>query len=181
MGISRKQLGAANKARKDDLNNRKLAEENFKELGAELGVDLEKLANENGVELSKLSMASKEDRDSLLAEVARGNEVNKEYYKKMEENGDETIRKEDERHQENLTRKDTEQMSMRERMGEMFSKFKDQVGAAKGIGGKASAIMKSGGEMVKNMFGEMFGSLAATFVLGPVKKLVSKLSSFMAR
>lgn len=177
LGISRKQLGAANKARKDDLNNRKLAEENFKELGAELGVDLEKLANENGVELSKLSMASKEDRKSLLAELARGNEVNKEYYKKMEEDGDEAMRKEDERHQENLTREDTEQMSMRERMGEMFSKFKDQVGAAKGIGGKASAIMKSGGEMVKNMFGEMFGSLAATFVLGPVKKLVSKLAA----
>ncbi len=61
--------------------------------------------------------------------------------------------------------RDQQQMSMRERMSELFSSFKDKVGAAKGIGGKAKAIMKSGGEMVKNMFGEMFGTLGATALM----------------
>ena len=57
------------------------------------------------------------------------------------------------------------QMGIGERMNEMMSKFKSLGAAAGGIGQKAAGVMKKGGEMMKNMFGEMFGTLGANALM----------------
>lgn len=126
-----------------------------------------------------VSAVSQQEQVQLLKSIRELNEKQAEFGENVVNGTDELIKKtvelgkdlreseakRIEQAKDSARESNVQQMSMRERMSEMFSSFKDKVGAAKGIGGKASAVMKEGGEMMKNMFGEMFGTLGATALM----------------
>ena len=126
-----------------------------------------------------VAAASPEKRDELLKAMVKQQKVNADFgpnlvdltselLKETEEQGKNNKRAEAKRiesEKDRARQANQNQMGIGERMNELLSKFKSLGAAAGGIGQKAAGVMKEGGEMMKNLFGEMFGTLGANALM----------------